>query len=321
MSTQGSTKRIALVGARGYTGKELLALIADHPGFKLVAASSRELAGTLIKDQVSSWKDNEQTFSNLSAKDLAALDLDLCILALPNRVSPPFVEALEADSPETKILDLSADWRFDGRWQYGWPERFRDQIASAKKVANPGCYATGMQATIWPVRDLLAAPTYCFGVSGYSGAGTKPSPKNDPEVLRDNLLPYGLTDHTHEREVSAQMDHPIRFTPHVAPFFRGISLTISMQLTQAFKLDAILARYHKAYEDEPLVRVLKDAIPVVRDNMHRHEVTVGGFQLDEGGERLVAVATLDNLLKGAATQAMQNMNLMCGFDEYTSIPG
>lgn len=322
MSDHSSRRRVALIGARGHTGKELLTLLADHPGFELVAASSREFAAnnTRIEEQVPAWKDASQAFCELSPEELADLGLDLCILALPNSVSPKFVEALDARSPETKILDLSSDWRFDESWQYGWPERFREEIAKATHIANPGCYATGMQATIWPLRDLLAAPTYCFGVSGYSGAGTKPSPKNDPEVLRDNLLPYGLTDHTHEREVSAQMEHGIRFTPHVAPFFRGISLTISMQLGKARDLEAIIARYEDAYRDEPLIKVITDEAPLVRDNMHRHHVAVGGFQLDSSKTRLVAVATLDNLLKGAATQAMQNMNLMSGFDEYTSIP-
>lgn len=319
MSDHRSRRRVALIGARGYTGKELLTLLAAHPGFELVAASSREFAAnnTRIQEQVPAWEDASQTFCELSPEELAGLDLDLCILALPNGVSPKFVEALDGN---TKILDLSSDWRFDDRWQYGWPERFRAQIAKATRIANPGCYATGMQATIWPVRDLLAAPAYCFGVSGYSGAGTKPSPKNDPEVLRDNLLPYGLTDHTHEREVSAQMDHAICFTPHVAPFFRGISLTISMQFGAPQDLDAIIARYEEAYSDEPLVEVSPKEAPLVRDNMHRHHVAVGGFQLDKSRTRLVAVATLDNLLKGAATQAMQNMNLMSGFDEFTSIP-
>ncbi|CAN0546677.1 unnamed protein product, partial [Laminaria digitata] len=285
--------------------------------FERVAASSRELAGTPLKAQITSWPDPSQCFEELGPQRVAELDIDVCVLALPNTISRPFVEAL---SPEVKILDLSSDWRFDDAWQYGWPERFREQIATATRVANPGCYATGMQAAIWPVRDLLTTPPHCFGVSGYSGAGTTPSPKNDPEVLRDNLLPYGLVDHTHEREVSAQMGHEIRFFPHVASYFRGISLTISLQLEgTSHDRDEVIARYERAYANEPLVHILRDTIPHVRDNVGAHHVTLGGFQLDATGSRIVIVATLDNLLKGAATQAMQNLNLMAGFPEWTAI--
>lgn len=312
-------RRIGIVGARGYTGRELLALLREHGGFELDFASSRELAGQPIADTVDGWPDAAQTFEELSPEDVARRDLDVCVLALPNGVSPAFVEAIDAHSPQTKILDLSSDHRFDDAWQYGWPERLREQIAGATRVANPGCYATGMQAAIWPLVDLLDGPAQAFGVSGYSGAGTKPSPKNDPEVLRDNLLPYKLVEHTHEREVTRQMQHPVHFTPHVAPFFRGITLTVSMRLTNPASREGLLERYQRRYEGEPLVQ-WRDEIPLVRDNMQRHHVTVGGLALDETGRHAVVVATLDNLLKGAATQAMQNLNLLAGFDELRSIP-
>ena len=315
-------KRVGLVGARGYTGRELIALIEHHPRLELAFASSRELAGQRVCD-VMEGVGLELTFESLGPEAVAARGVDVVVLALPNGVSGPFVAALDAADAgrevPVKIVDLSADGRFDEAWTYCWPERLRETIRGASRIANPGCYATGMQAALWPIVDLLDGPPHCFGISGYSGAGTKPSPKNDPEVLHDNLLPYSLSGHTHEREVSRQLDHAVRFMPHVASFFRGITLTISAELRQAVTRDEIKARYVARFGDEPLVR-LSDEAPLVRDAAGDHHVSVGGWTLSADGRRLVVVATLDNLLKGAATQALQNINLVCGLDEFEGVP-
>jgi N-acetyl-gamma-glutamyl-phosphate reductase len=176
-----------------------------------------------------------------------------------------------------------------------------------------------MQLAIAPLKDLLAAPPTCFGVSGYSGAGTTPSDKNDPEKLRDNLMPYALVNHVHEREVTKHLGVPVEFMPHVAPHFRGITMTVNVWLTQALTPGALKARFVERYTHEPLVEVIDEA-PWVSHIAHRHGVQIGGFAVAPGGKRVVVVATLDNLLKGAATQAMQNLNLALGLDELTSIP-
>src|SRR5690606_6347899 len=177
---------------------------------------------------------------------------------------------------------------------------------------NPGCYATAMQLAISPLLDRLAGPPQCFGVSGYSGAGSTPSDKNDVDKLRDNLMPYALTDHMHEREVSRHLGVPVEFMPHVAPHFRGITMTVNLWLDQAMKADAIRELYRERYAGEPLVRVLDDA-PWVSNIAGKHGAELGGFTVAPGGKRVVVVATLDNLLKGAATQAMQNLNNAFGF--------
>jgi N-acetyl-gamma-glutamyl-phosphate reductase len=176
-----------------------------------------------------------------------------------------------------------------------------------------------MELSIAPLKDLLAAPPVCFGVSGYSGAGTTPSDKNDPEKLRDNLMPYALTGHTHEKEVSFQLGLPVEFMPHVAPHFRGLTVTTNLYLAKPLKREDVLARFHHAYDGEKLVSVLDEA-PWVSRIAHKHHTEVGGFALSADGKRVVVVATLDNLLKGAATQAMQNINRALGVDEYTAIP-
>jgi N-acetyl-gamma-glutamyl-phosphate reductase len=176
-----------------------------------------------------------------------------------------------------------------------------------------------MQLAISPLLDQLAGPPQCFGVSGYSGAGTTPSDKNNPELLRDNLMPYALTNHVHEREVTAHLRVPVEFMPHVAPHFRGITMTVNLWLQQPVTRDQVVETYRRFYADEPLIEILDEA-PWVSRIAGRHGVQIGGFDVAPGGKRVVVVATLDNLLKGAATQAMQNLNLALGLDELTSIP-
>ncbi len=310
-------ERIGIVGARGYTGSELIRLLGAHAGFELVFVSSRELAGQAVSAHNETFE-GALKYENLSAEQAAEYCADAYVLALPNDLSAPFVAAIERVCPQAVIVDLSGDHRFNGDWQYGLPERFRDEIRESKRIANPGCYATGMQLALLPIIERLQDIPHVFGVSGYSGAGTTPSPKNDPVQLADNLMPYALTGHLHEREVSFQLATPVHFMPHVAPYFRGITLTISATLKEQADREEIYDLFVKRYKKERLVRVL-DEIPHVKDIAGRHDVAIGGITVDDAGGRLVMVATIDNLLKGAATQALQNLNLACGFDELEGI--
>ena len=311
-------KTIGLVGARGHTGAELIRLIARHPQLELGFVSSRELAGQRVSEHIEGFVGNLR-YQNLAHEAVGARGMDAVILALPNGKSEEIVAALQVNAPDTVIVDLSADHRFSEEWYYGLPELSRGSYAGQKLISNPGCYATAMQLAIAPVLDRLAGPPQCFGVSGYSGAGTTPSDKNDVDKLRDNLMPYALADHMHEREVSRHLGVPVEFMPHVAPHFRGISVTVNLWLDQPAQLEEIRAHYRSRYAGEPLIRILDEA-PWVSRIAGRHGVEIGGFTLAPGGKRLVVVATLDNLLKGAATQAMQNLNLAFGFAELTSIP-
>jgi len=313
-----STFTLGIVGARGHTGAELIKLVAAHSRLQLAFVSSRERAGQPLADHHPGF-DGQLHYENLDADAVAAKGVDAVILALPNGLAAPFVAAIEAARPDTVIVDLSADHRFEGRWYYGLPELTRRQYDGQRHISNPGCYATAMQLAIHPLLDLLAGPPQCFGVSGYSGAGTTPSDKNDPAMLADNLMPYALTNHVHEREVSAHLRVPVEFMPHVAPHFRGITMTVNLWLNQVQTREQIVARFNAAYAAEPLVEVV-DETPWVSRIAGRHGAQVGGFTLAPGGKRVVVVATLDNLLKGAATQAMQNLNLALGIDELLSIP-
>jgi len=310
-------KSVGLVGARGHTGVELIKLVAAHPHLRLAFVSSRELAGQRVSDHVARFE-GDLCYENLDADAVAAKRADVVILALPNDKAAPYVAAIDNAKPDTLLIDISADYRFDSGWFYGLPELYRKQYRGQNRITNPGCYATAMQLAIAPLRDLLAAPPSCFGVSGYSGAGTTPSDRNDPEKLRDNLMPYALVGHTHEREVTRHLGIPVEFMPHVAPHFRGITMTVNLWLVQPMTQAAIVAKYREYYADEALVEVVEDA-PWVSQIAHAHGVQIGGFAVAPGGKRVVVVATLDNLLKGAATQAMQNLNLALGYSELTSI--
>ncbi|HEX6833016.1 MAG TPA: N-acetyl-gamma-glutamyl-phosphate reductase [Rudaea sp.] len=312
-----TTKTIGIVGARGHTGAELIRLIAAHPRLRLAFVSSRELAGQRVADHVPEF-DGELGYENLEAADVGAKDVDAAVLALPNGKAAPYVAAIEANDPQRVIVDLSADYRFDESWFYGLPELNRHRYSGQRRISNPGCYATAMQLAIAPVKNDLAGPPVCFGVSGYSGAGTTPSDRNDPEKMRDNLIPYSLTGHVHEREVTRHLGVPVEFLPHVAPHFRGITMTVNLWLAQAVNEASLKQRYREFYRGEPLVRVVDDA-PWVSRIAHRHHAEIGAFAIAPGGKRAVVVATLDNLLKGAATQALQNLNIALGFSEFEGI--
>ena len=311
-------KTIGIVGARGHTGAELIRLVAAHEGLELAFVSSRELQGQRVADHVGDYS-GELHYESLDADAVAARSVDAVILALPNDKAAPYVQAIEASAKDTVIIDLSADYRFDAKWYYGLPELNRARYQDQRRISNPGCYATAMQLAISPLIDVLAGPPQCFGVSGYSGAGTTPSDKNDPDKLRDNLMPYALVGHGHEREVSTHLGVPVEFMPHVAPHFRGITMTVNLWLQQPMKREEIIARYRDFYANEALVDVVDEA-PWVSRIAGQHHAEIGGFAVAPGGKRVVVVATLDNLLKGAATQAMQNLNLALGFGELSGIP-
>ena len=311
-------KSIGIVGARGHTGVELIRLVAAHEFLELAFVASRELDGQRVADHVQGYA-GDLRYESLDAEAVAAKAVDAVVLALPNGAAAPFVEALSKSASEPVVIDLSADHRLDSQWYYGLPELTRKLYRGQRRISNPGCYATAMQLAIAPLAHGLAGPPQCFGVSGFSGAGTTPSDKNDPEKLRDNLIPYALVGHLHEREVSTQLGIPVEFMPHVAAHFRGITMTVNLWLQQSMKREEIMARYRESYADEALIDILDDA-PWVSRIAGNHHVEIGGFAVAPGGKRVVVVATLDNLLKGAATQAMQNLNLGLGFAELSSIP-
>ena len=312
-------RTVNLIGGRGYTGSELLTLIARHPDLDLGIASSRTHAGQTLSSTCDGWPQDGRTFSSVELDTVADFPADAWVLALPNGLAGRWVEAIRLHFPDTVILDLSADYRFDSSWTYGLPERFRAELGHARSISNPGCYATGSQMGLLPLKNQLISPPLIFGVSGYSGAGKTPSPKNDPEVLRDNLIPYALSGHVHEKEIGHQLQTNVRFMPHVAAFFRGISLTIAFELDHETSASELEATFRQAYANEPLVKVTSE-IPQVSSIQNTSDIAIGGFNVDARNPAQGSlVVVLDNLLKGAASQAIQNINLALGLDEYAGI--
>lgn len=323
-----NSKKVALIGARGYTGQNLISLLNNHKHLDVGYVSSRELAGK----NLGGYNKKAITYSNLSFDDIKEIEnageIDMWIMALPNKVCKPFVEAIETvQNGRGKIIDLSADFRFDttGKWTYGLPElKGREGIMIADKISNPGCYATCAQLSLAPMKEFINpnSKPNLFGVSGYSGAGTKPSNKNDPKFLKDNMIPYALTDHIHEREVGFQLGNDVSFMPHVGSWFQGITMTVNIPLKENHGLTNAQVEeiYKEFYKGEKLVKILGKEIPLVRDISGKHECAIGGFQISEAGDRLVVVGCIDNLLKGASTQCLQNMNLALGFEEFEGIP-
>ncbi|KAI9228388.1 MAG: Aspartate/glutamate/uridylate kinase [Piptocephalis tieghemiana] len=322
-SGKGGKKRIGLIGARGYTGSRLVSLLDTHPDMDLTCVSSRQLVGKPLEG----YTKEKLIYSNISPEDIAegrAEEVDAWVFALPNGACKPFVHAVSQAGKKGKstpvMVDLSADHRFVDTWTYGLPELTR---LLERRVANPGCYATGSQLTLAPLlphMDELASPTV-FGVSGWSGAGTNPSPKNDPDNVRENIMAYGLTDHIHEREISYHLGKTTAFIPHVGPWFQGIHLTVSVPLAREMTAADIWSLYQEAYDTEPLVEVVRGGEPPwVRDISGKHGVRIGGVQVHSGGRRVVLVGSIDNLLKGAATQAIQNLNIALDLDEFAGIP-
>lgn len=311
-------KRMVLIGARGYVGQELLQLIAQHEHIDLLLASSSTQSGQPIASLLPEWPD-EQCFVKLKQEEVRGLDADVWVLAVPNEQSRAWAEVIRQAHPDCVILDLGADFRFEPDWVYGLTEWNRAALSSAKSIANPGCYATGAQLGLMPIRELLASPPVIFGVSGYSGAGRTPSPRNDPERLADNLIPYALGGHVHEREISQHLGRMVRFYPHVAGFFRGLTLTIAVRLTEPVDQADLLQRFEHAYGNEPLIHTA-EKIPEIRDLQPRVTVRIGGFSVDgRDAHRACFVVVLDNLLKGAASQALQNINLALGYDELHAV--
>lgn len=312
--------RVALIGARGYTGQNLISLINSHPNFELRHVSSRELEGKKLEG----YTKKEIIYENLSFDDVYEMEkkgkIDVWVMALPNGVCKPFVDAINKAKDETAsredksvIVDLSADYRFDKSWTYGLPELVkRSQIAQATHISNPGCYATAAQLGISPLVGHLGGQPTVFGVSGYSGAGTKPSPKNNVENLTNNIIPYSLTDHIHEKEISNQLGADVGFIPHVAVWFQGIHHTINIPLNKTMTSRDIRQMYQDRYAGEKLVKVVGEA-PLVKAISGKHGVEIGGFAVHSSGKRVVICVTIDNLLKGAATQCLREYSALYRF--------
>lgn len=318
------TLRVGLVGARGYVGVELLEIIGSHPLLDLAYASSRLFEGAPISEHAK-VSFGGRRFEHLTPDDVVERHADIVILALPDAASRPFVEAIECGAHTPRLLvDLSADYRFTDEWSYGLAEHNRGLLKDATRISNPGCYATAAQLVLRPLLGMLAEAPNCFGVSGYSGAGKKRSDRNDHRALANGILPYKLVNHTHEREIARHLGlsggKGVRFSPHVAPYFRGISMTVQARLTEPVSAEGLSEIYIAAYDRSPLIEITGEDTPRVQEIVGRDGAAIGGFSVNpDRPDEIGVVCTIDNLRKGAASQAIQNINLALGYDEVTGL--
>ena len=305
---------ISILGGRGYVGQEIIKIINNHPNFSISNIYSKTSQGKLVDDYK---KSKSLTYKLLDSPDkLDFTDIDIVIMALSNNESSDYIKSIEGHDPNIIIIDISADYRFDDGWAYKLPEvaaQTRD-----KRISNPGCYASAIQFSLFPIKHLINGKVSCMGISGYSGAGATPNEKNDSNNLEGNIIPYSLSGHIHEKEVMRHCYEEISFSPHVANFFRGILITSHIQLTKKSSSSEIYDLYKSFYNNKKLIKVIKE-IPMINKVTESHYVYLGGFEVDESGYGLTLCCTLDNLLKGAATQVIQNLNNACSLDQLTGI--
>ncbi|KKT34620.1 MAG: N-acetyl-gamma-glutamyl-phosphate reductase [Parcubacteria group bacterium GW2011_GWA2_44_12] len=322
-------KFVSIIGAGGYTGKELLSLVARHPFLMLDIAQSFTHAGEKVSDVYSEIPINA-VFSDMSTEKIIARKPSAIFFATKAGVAMRYFPTMEQYG--IKGVDLSPDYRFSDvstyesaynithadpirRVPYGLPEFFKESIKGAKFVANPGCYATACLLAAFPIKDYARHVVFDCK-SGWSGSGQKKTMYNDQSVVKNNILAYKLTQHRHEPEIQQFLPCPVYFTPHVIPTFRGILATCHLFLKNSGGQDDIFELYEKFYRGQPFITVTKD-IPHLHQAQSTNRCVIGGFSLYNN--RLVVVSVLDNLLKGASGQAIQNMNIMFGFPSETGL--
>jgi N-acetyl-gamma-glutamyl-phosphate reductase len=318
---------LGIVGARGYVGKELLELLLIHPQIHIEWVSSRkskgQLMSSLLDEKLTIKTSDDCTITSLDATQVAEKTTDIIVLALPNGLAKTYVKAIEKSNNSKVIIDLSADFRFDDNWIYSVPELDHQDLEASRKsslikISNPGCYATAMQLAIAPIKHLLSSPAHCFGVSGFSGAGTKPSAFNNAKNLKNNLIGYKLVEHLHEIEVSTRLQQEVSFSPHVAEFFRGINMTVQLNFTEPQTCKGLNQYFQDFYQQYPLVKCQSET-PEIKQVINSNYCIIGGITVSTDGARATVISCIDNLLKGAASQALQNINIALGLDPYLAI--
>jgi|TARA_Y100000310_G_scaffold84616_1_gene81529 N-acetyl-gamma-glutamyl-phosphate reductase len=312
--------KAGIIGAAGYTGYELIKILQKHQKIELAVLNSRTYANKAVKSVYKDFSDPELKFTDIPIEDFK---VDVVFLAVPNGAAMDIVPKLKC-----KVVDLSADYRFEDskiyekvyntkhtdnetKAVYGLPELFEEEIKKAKLVANPGCYATASILAALPIQKY--SENIIFDCkSGYSGAGVKKTYVNDPINYSNNIIPYKITKHRHKYEIQQFLKNKISFTPHVIPVFRGLMCTMHAFLNKKMDSNQIKNIYENYYKNKPFVKIV-EKIPELHDVQNNNHCCLHG-EVDENNQ-LVIVSVIDNLLKGASGQAVQNMNLMFGFEE------
>src|SRR5438067_6121027 len=326
--------RIAIAGATGYTGQELLRLLSRHPSVSLTAAMSSGQTGASTRRLPGlshMWDGSIVPLSHDTLKN----DADVVFLALPDAAAAELAPALV--DAGVRVIDLSGAFRLRddatrARWYpethklparvaYGLTERERGAVARAQLVANPGCYPTATLLALAPLVEagLLAANADVIvdAKSGVSGAGKTPSERTHFSECHGSLSAYGVFNHRHGVEIEQGVGRQVTFTPHLVPLDRGILSTIYVRVAPGTTEEALGDIYEQAYKAARFVRLVGSALPEIKHVAHTNFCDIGG-RVDPSG-RAILVSVIDNLLKGAAGQAVQNLNVMLGVDERTAL--
>ena len=318
--------RVAVAGATGYAGQELVRLLARHPGVSLTAAMSSGGETRRLPALARVWDGEVQP---LDVESLARTG-EVVFLGLPEAAAAGVGSTLVERG--VRVIDLSGAFRLrdEGlrrRWYpdtavlpdrtlYALPERSRAALPAARLVSCPGCYPTAALLALQPLVDagLLAGDVIIDAKSGVSGAGKAATDRTHFSENHGSAAAYGVFSHRHTAEMEQALDRPVTFVPHLVPLNRGILETIYARVKPGTAGAAVGAVMHAAYADSPFVRLWDDGLPEIKHAAYTPFCDIG-WRLDDATGRLVIVACLDNLLKGAASQAVQNLNLMCGLDE------
>ncbi|CAB3289680.1 N-acetyl-gamma-glutamyl-phosphate reductase [Methanocaldococcus lauensis] len=327
---------VSIIGATGYTGAELLRLLSNHKEVEVKYITSRKEEGKNVF-KVHPYLKGIKKYENLYfTNDLDKIDVDLIFTATPHGASmnivPDFIER------GIKVIDLSGDYRFedislyekyykikhkglvDAKIAYGLPELHRKEIKEAQLVANPGCFPTGCILAVAPlVKERIIEERIIFdSKTGVSGAGINPTETTHFPNVNENINPYKITTHRHTPEIEKELKKlgnvKVSFTPHLAPITRGILTTAHTFLVENLDREDIIKIYERFYKDEIFIRIFPEEIPKLTWVRGTNFCDIGGFEIDEHN-RLVIISAIDNLVKGASGQAIQNMNIMFGFDE------
>ena len=335
---------VGIAGASGYTGVELVKLISNHPKAKLCAVTSNSYNGKSLTDIFPSMRG----FENLICEELDIKSLskkvDVMFLALPHKVSMKHVPLLLEH--KVKVIDLSADYRFtdakayESAYQehtskhllkksvYGLSEIYRDRIKTSNLVGNPGCYPTSILLPLLPLLKeglIRSDGIISDSKSGVSGAGRSLSLSTHFCEVNESFNAYKIGNHRHTPEINeilsdhSQQKTAITFVPHLLPLTRGMLSTIYAQTTNAASENNIRKTFDSYYGDEPFVRILdKNMYPAISHVKGTNCCDIG-FHFDEKTKQIIIVSAIDNLLKGAAGQAVQNMNILFGLNDETGL--
>ncbi|ABD88371.1 N-acetyl-gamma-glutamyl-phosphate reductase [Rhodopseudomonas palustris] len=343
-----SKKKIGILGASGYTGAELVRLLLRHPKVELVLLTADRRAGQAMGDVFPQFAPYElPQLVAIDGVDWAALALDLVFCALPHATTQVVLKDLLAKAPETKVVDLSADFRLDdaaayAKWYghehqalelqqeavYGLVEVYRRDIKKARLVANPGCYTSCAQLPLVPLLKAKAIEPDEIVIdakSGMTGAGRAAKEAMLFSEVSEGFNAYGVGHHRHMAELDQEFAKAagkpvvVSFTPHLLPINRGILSTIYVRGRRGKTAQELHAILVEAYAKEPFVHVLPFGQTPHTRHVRGSNMTMIGVAADRIEGRAIIVAVLDNLTKGASGQAVQNMNLMLGFVESTGI--